>query len=264
MEKEVNIEYDWKQIVQDLNDLLKIRSIPVGMKMFSKKEEMEAVPRIRRPKQRHLLDQIVAQSVRLGFTIGVTANDLAMKQCGAIAGLMAQDEDWLSGDAMAGVWFDSVEDSALHQQSLDVVPYGKYEALAISPLESNRIPDPDICLFYGTPGQMMIFINGLQWEGFKKFEWSVVGESACADSWGRALSTGEPSLAIPCYAERRYGGVLDEEMVMAIKPKDLVKAIDGMKKLSRNGLRYPIPQFGIQVDPRETLEPIYPEWVQND
>jgi len=147
MGNEVNVTYDWKQIVKDLNDLLRLRSIPVGMKLYSTKEEMEAVPRIRRPKKRHLLDQIVAQSVRLGFTIGVTADDLAMKQCGAIAGLMSQDDEWLKGEPMAGVWFDTEEDAAKHQQSLDVVPYGKYEALAISPLEANRIKDPDICYF---------------------------------------------------------------------------------------------------------------------
>jgi hypothetical protein len=27
----------------------------------------------------------------------------------------------------------------------------------------------------------------LQWSGYKRFDWSIVGESACADSWGRAL-----------------------------------------------------------------------------
>lgn len=264
MTTESKLDYNWSEIVADLNSLLKVRSIPIGMKLYTKKEEMEAVPRIRRPKKRHLLDQLVAQSVRLGFTIGVTANDLAMKQCGAIVGLMEQDEEWFSGDPMAGVWFESQKDAALHQHSLDIVPDGQYEALAVSPLEANRIENPDICLFYGTPGQMMIFINGLQWDGFKKFEWSVVGESSCADSWGRALSTKEPSLSIPCYAERRYGGVLDEEMLMALTPEDLVKGIEGMKKLSGNGLRYPIPAYGIQADPRETLEPIYPEWVQKD
>ena len=79
---------------------------------------------------------------------------------------------------------------------------------------------------------MIIFINGLQWAGYKKFQWGVVGESACADSWGRALKTGEPSLSIPCYAERRYGGVLDEEMLMAIPPHFLPKTIEGMKRLA--------------------------------
>jgi uncharacterized protein (DUF169 family) len=78
----------------------------------------------------------------------------------------------------------------------------------------------------------------------------VVGETACADSWGRALKTGEPSLSLPCYAERRYGGVPDEEMLMALKPAHLAKAIIGMKALAKNGLRYPIPPYGIQSDVR--------------
>ena len=58
---------------------------------------------------------------------------------------------------------------------------------------SQRAP-PDIALFYATPGAMIYFINGLQWSGYQRFDWSIVGESACADSWGRALKTREPSL----------------------------------------------------------------------
>lgn len=262
METTSQTQYDWKEIVASLNELLRLKATPVGMKKFTTKAEMEAVPKIRRPDKRYLLDQLVAQSVRLGWTIGVTADDLAMKQCGAIAGLMPQDEDFYSGEAMEGVWFGTREDSAAHQKCLDVVPYGSYEALAISPLAAGKIESPDICLIYATPGQMMLLINGLQWVGFKKFEWSVSGESACADSWGKALATGEPSLSIPCYAERRFGGVLDEEMLMAIPPQDLVKGIEGLKKLSKNGLRYPIPPVGIQSDTTEYLAPIYPAWVK--
>jgi uncharacterized protein (DUF169 family) len=84
---------------------------------------------------------------------------------------------------------------------------------------------------------MIILINGLQWSGYRKLDWGCVGESSCADSWGRALSTGEPSLSIPCYAERRYGGVQDDELLMALQPSQLLDAIEGMEALSRNGLR---------------------------
>ena len=105
---------------------------------------------------------------------------------------------------------------------------------------------------------MIIFINGLQWKGYRKFDWSVVGETACADSWGRALATGEPSLSLPCYAERRYGGVPDEEMLMALPPRYLPIAIEGMKALAKNGLRYPIPPYGIQNDVRAGLGASYP------
>ena len=158
---------------------------------------------------------------------------------------------------MAGVWFETLEDSAAHQAAMDTVPFGVYEAMAVSPLASGRLDPPDICLIYATPGQMMILINGLQWSGYKKFEWSVVGESACAASWGRALATGEPSLAIPCFAERRYGGVLDDELLMAMPPKYLPRAIVGMTRLAANGLRYPIPQYGIQSDARAGLAVSY-------
>ena len=69
----------------------------------------------------------------------------------------------------------------------------------------------------------------------------MVGESACADSWGRALKLRQPALSIPCFAERRYGGVLDEEMLMALPPEFLPKAIAGMEALANNGFRYPFP-----------------------
>jgi len=104
---------------------------------------------------------------------------------------------------------------------------------------------------------MIYFINGLQWSGYQKFDWSVVGESSCADSWGRALKTREPSLSIPCFAERRYGGVLDDEMLMALAPADIAKALAGMAALAKNGLRYPFAQYGIQQDVRAGMGASY-------
>ncbi|KAB2333330.1 DUF169 domain-containing protein [Cytobacillus depressus] len=249
--------YDWSEIVNRLYQYLKFKTIPIGMKMFEKKEDMESIPKIRRPKNIHTTDQIVAQAARLGWTVGITAEDLVGPQCQVVLGLHPRNEEWLSGKEMEGVWFENQQDSSAHQQAMTVVPYGKYEAMAVSPLTSNRLADPDICLLYGTPGQMILFINGLQWKNYEKFEWSVVGESSCADSWGRALATRKPSLSIPCFAERRYGGVLDEEMLMALPPEDLLKALDGLEHLSRNGLRYPIPQYGIQMDVTAGLQVSY-------
>ena len=52
-------------------------------------------------------------------------------------------------------------------------------------------------------------------------------------------TTRQPSLSIPCFAERRYGGVLDDEMLMALPPEHVNKAIDGMTALAKNGFRYP-------------------------
>mgnify|MGYP001764481987 CR=1 FL=1 len=244
---------DWPALVDELNRLLRLKTTPIGMKLFERVEDMQAIPKIRRPNAIHTADQIVAQAARLGFTVGITREDLVGAQCGAVLGLHPQDDEWLSGQAIAGVWFATVEDSAAHQRAMSVVPHGKYRAMAVSPLASGRLNPPDICLVYATPGQMILLINGLQWSGYERFDWSVVGESSCADSWGRALKTGKPSLSIPCFAERRYGGVLDDEMLMALPPDQLQHAINGMEALSKNGFRYPFPQYGIQQDVREGM-----------
>jgi uncharacterized protein (DUF169 family) len=245
--------YDWGQLVADLNRLLRLRTTPIGMKLFDTVAEMEAIPRIRRPSAIHTTDQIVGMASRLGWTVGITNDDLVGPQCGAVIGLHPQDDEWLSGQRMAGVWYETVEDASAHQHAMDTVPFGRYQAMAVSPLTAGRLDPPDICLIYATPGQMILFVNGLQWSGFRKLEWGCVGESACADSWGRALATGEPSLAIPCFAERRYGGVADDELLMALPPSYLPKVIAGLEALSRNGLRYPVPPYGVQSDARAGL-----------
>ena len=251
---------DCKALAADLERILKLRAIPFGMKLFETRAEMEAIPKIRRPKGSvHTLDQIVAQAARLGWTVGVTAEDLVGDQCRSVVGLGGQDEKWYSGQHMKGVWFATLEDAGKHQAAMNVVPRGKYQALAVAPLASGRLDPPDIALFYATPGAMIYFINGLQWSGYKRFDWSVVGESACADSWGRALATRSPSLSIPCFAERRYGGVLDDEMLMALPPEDVAKAIAGMEALAKNGFRYPFAQYGIQQDVRAGMAVSYPD-----
>ena len=242
--------FDGNEIVMALNKFLRLRTTPIGMKLFKTVEQMKSVERIRRPKDIHTTDQIVGQASRNGWTVGITVDDLVGAQCSTVIGLSPRDEDWLSGDRMAGVWYADQEEAAAHQAAMDVVQYGDYKAMAVSPLTSGRLNPPDICLIYATPAQMILFINGLQWTGYKKLEWGCVGESACADSWGRALSTGEPSLSIPCFAERRYGGVMEDELLMAIPPSYLPRIIQGLEALSRNGLRYPIPQYGVNNDVR--------------
>lgn len=237
-----------------LERLLCLRAAPIAMKLYDDIDATAAMKGVRRPDAIYTLDQVVAQAARLGWTVAVTAEDLVGPQCGAVVGLSPQNDEWSSGRELTGVWYATAEDAARHQAAMHTVPFGRYKALVVSPLSKARIETPDIVLFYATPGAMMYFINGLQWKDYRRLDWSVVGESSCADSWGRALHTREPSLSLPCFAERRYGGVLDDEMLMALTPSDLSKALSGMQALAENGLRYPVAQYGIQQDARAGME----------
>lgn len=250
--------FHWPALVDDLNRLLRLRTTPIGMKWFDRVEELDTIPKLRRPNAVHAADQIVGQAARLNWTVGVTADDLVGSQCAAVLGLAPQDETWKAGKNYAGVWYKTEEDAAAHQAAMTCAGPGTFAAMVAAPLALGRLDPPDICLIYATPAQMILFINGLQWSGYKKLEFGCVGESSCADSWGRARATGEPSLSIPCYAERRYGGVMEDELLMALPPHFLPKVIDGLEHLSRNGLRYPIPAYGLQMDVRAGMGFSYP------
>ena len=251
--------YDFKALVAGLNQYLRLRATPVGMKRFRTVAEMEEVERLRRPPPGELMatDQIVGQARWIGYTIGIAMDNLMGQQCGAVVGLAPRDDEFLSGKRMHGVWFGELADSAAHQDAMSCASYGDYEGLAVSPLTSGRIDNPDICLIYATPGQMITFINALQWKDYKKYSFTCVGESACADSWGNALKTGEPSVSIPCYAERKFGGVQDDEMLVALPPSYLPKVVEGLAALSRNGLRYPIPNHGLDKSPMASIAQSY-------
>ena len=85
---------------------------------------------------------------------------------------------------MEGVWFENREAAAAHQAGMPRVPPGRYNGLVVSPLRTARLDPPDVCLFYGNPAQMILFINGLQWRNYKRYDFSITGESACAYTHG--------------------------------------------------------------------------------
>ena len=185
---------DLQELAAKLNELLRIRTLPIGMKQFESLEEMNAIPGLRRPKvgRFHTTCQLVTQARMAGFTLGITAENVRpQSNCGGIVGLDQPSADTLSGERMDGVWFENREAAHQHQVHMPRQTYGKYVGTVVSPLRAGRLDPPDIVLFYATPGQMILFVNGLQWKRYKRYDMSITGESACADSWGRALLTRE-------------------------------------------------------------------------
>src|SRR5438094_5874440 len=130
-------EFDLAAMLAELNNLLRLKTTVIGMKMFATVEEMAAIPKIRRPTATHTTDQIVSMASRLGWTVGITGDDLVGSQCRAVIGLAPQDEKFLAGENYVGVWHGTAEDARKRQAALDVVPYGQYQALVVSRLASG-------------------------------------------------------------------------------------------------------------------------------
>src|SRR5689334_18754232 len=107
---------DLAALVADLNSLLRLKTTVTGIKMFAAVEDMEAIAKIRRPNAVHTTDQIVSMASRLGWTVGITADDLVGAQCRAVIGLAPQDEKWLEGANYVGVWHGTAEDARKRQE----------------------------------------------------------------------------------------------------------------------------------------------------
>src|SRR6195952_3701894 len=132
-------QLDLPAMVADLNNLLRLKTTVIGMKMFARADEMAAIPKIRRPKSVHTTDQIVSMASRLGWTVGITAEDLVGNQCRAGIGLAPR--------AGRG----APERAAAAQRALVRGPAGRARGLAVSPGESGRPAPPNIVLVYATP-----------------------------------------------------------------------------------------------------------------
>jgi uncharacterized protein (DUF169 family) len=141
-----------------------------------------------------------------------------------------------------------------------LIPPG--EAAVLAPLASGKF-HPDVILIYGNPAQMMLLMNGLQFKDYERFQFFFIGEGSCADGLAQCYTSGKPALAIPCMGERAFGAVTDDEMVMALPPGMMTKAVEGLKALKSRGISYPIMYLGPLCDPSPILMQIYPDWWES-
>ena len=100
-----------KQAADQLVELLKLRTLPIGMKHFSSVEEMMKIPSIRTPTKGKQFStcQLVTQARIHGFTLGITIDNVrASSNCSAVIGgsataAIASRCFFASGDCIARV-----------------------------------------------------------------------------------------------------------------------------------------------------------------
>ncbi len=240
-------KFNWEPLVRRMELLMRLKSFPVAFKMLEKKDDLEEVPFIRRPKEKMTLCQLITLVRNFDWTVGMTADGFQGPMCPSILGLADTPETFKDGTFRSIVWVQTRKDGRKYEESVPRLPLGKYEAVALAPLVYNPF-DPDIVLIYANPAQMMLLINSLQFEAYEVMQFYCVGESSCSDAIARCYLTGKPSMTIPCYGERRYGHAQDEDLVMAIPAEMMEKALRGMETLYRRGIRYPISYAGAEAD----------------
>jgi dephospho-CoA kinase len=239
---------NWEKPIRRMEQLLRLKSFPIAFKLLEKKEMLEQVPFLRRLKKKVSLCQLITQVRTFDWTVGADGDDFVGPVCPSIIGLRKLPQaGFYDGTFRSIVWTKTKKDAIAFENSIPRLPTGQYEAVAMAPLVYNPF-DPDIVLLYANPAQMILLINALQFEDYKVMEFFCVGESSCSDAIVRCYQTNKPSLTIPCYGERRYGHAQDEDLVMALPPNLVLKAVKGLEVLYKRGIRYPISYAGAESD----------------
>ena len=244
---------DWTEPARELERSLRLRTYPVAYKRLEKAEDLEKIPGVVRITRGFTFCQLPTLARRgEGMTIGVTTEDPISPRCARIFGLAATTEEQLASEVpyFTNTYFTTTEEARKQMASYPLIPPG--EAIVVAPLASVSFT-PDVILVYGTPAQMMVLMCALQVKDFERFQFFFIGEGSCSDSLAQCYVTGKPALSIPCYGERSFGAVEEDELVLAIPAAMIEKAIDGLRTLQQRRRGYPLGFLGPACDPNAAM-----------
>ncbi|MFZ5648803.1 MAG: DUF169 domain-containing protein [Bacillota bacterium] len=253
---------DWTGVIRKIEALLRLRTFPVGIKLLEDEALLAANRWARRPAGKTTLCQLITQARTFDWTVGATAEDFPPGMCAGIVGLAESPEQVKDGTFRSLVWCRTKEDGKKCEESIPRIPTGKYRAILLAPQVYSPF-EPDIVLIYGNPAQMILIINALQFENYERMQFFCTGESSCSDAIAQCYLTGKPSLAIPCYGERRYGHTQDDEMVIGLPPSYVGKVERNLEELYARGVQYPVSYMGAQCDPLPGMPPGYRDMAEN-
>jgi uncharacterized protein (DUF169 family) len=247
---------NWSELGTELENTLRLKTKIIAYRRLEKAEELDTIKNVIRLDRFFTFCQVPFMVRVNGITVGITKENKILERCSRIFGLRQATEKSMNAEAamLSTTWFRSPEEALQQQGDYYRIPVGG--AIVLAPLTKQKF-EPEVLLVYGNPAQIMMILCGLQKVKYERFSFSFIGEGACSDSLAQCYITGKPSVSIPCTGERSMGGVSDDEIVVALPPGELERAISGLKELAKIGRKYPIDSIGPLLDPTPLLSGIY-------
>ena len=242
------------ELTAELEQMLRLRSFPVGVRRVKDRSEIEGTTGWKTFDHAPRGCQLITMARTIGWAFAMTEETIG--DCGFSRAIGLRDEPpGESPSGVVGTWFKTLEDAQKWKAGFPRVP-GRIEALLMAPVHLQRF-EPEVIWLYGSPSQMILLINGIQWSGYERLEFSATGESSCMDGPHACYVDGKPSLSIPCYGERWFGGAKEEELSMAIPADMLEKVVEGVRALYQTGYRYPISSTSSETDTAAAMTKMY-------
>ena len=252
-------DYNWQEIHGRLMYHYRLRTLPIVLKYFEKKEDMLAIPEIQIADKLCTPCLAVGQAVALGMAVGITSENFNTNYCRAANGFSERDAKWYSAEPYLDRWSQNLTCAQEHHRAMTDWEGKRFEGFAVAPLEKGIIREPDCCLMYVTPEQAFWILTGSVNVHYKKRTFTFLGESTCSDSWMHTVKTGEVGLAIGSNGERVFGGLPHDEMILTMPMDEVERSLEGMENIrsGREFLAYPMPGYGSFGDISCTPNPAF-------
>ena len=249
----------WEERTSDLERLLKLETLPLGIRIIEDKNEIPA--KAKRPKdfkQKMALCQLITMARRFGWTTGAISEDIEVCFFPLLAlgwRQVKSREDMVRWFTEAKYCSDSkvaehrTEDFLKDRPKLGI-------GVVYSPLSKLTI-DPEAVLIYGNPAQIMRLIRGyVNFTGLP-IQSSFLGGLSCAESLIACRQDHQAQVVVPGIGERIFAMTNDHEMAFYIPADQVDDLIGGIENEHDIGTaRYPIPfyQFFTPQFPKRYME----------
>ena len=241
-----------REIADELVKLLRIKTVPVGIKLFESKDSI--------PKEYKCIKMKLAFCHFIGLarfreeSVLVTKENSTSCAIGSYAlGFGNIPQGW--AEKNVGRFAGTIEAVEKARSGIKPFTQNKYIAFGVAPL--NKTPlIPDIVQIFGNPLQLLELVYSNTWNGDKNIGLETNGHGAsCYEALVIPYLTKRIRLAIADMGDRRYGYAGDEELIMGVPIESLERLFLGLKKTMQTINRYPILYNFLPV-PKEVAEKI--------
>lgn len=225
-----------KKISDGYMSILRLRTLPVGVKLFEKRENLPANCEIL--DQPYTFCQFVTLARVYGRTLGVINENLVCAVAKAFLGFADFPKDLAQRFAYVRTSTAEAFEKIL-QSGLRLKP-NQTQAALVAPLEEIPI-NPDVVLLFGDGAQMTRLIYSATYETGERLNINTAAEcGTCGEGVAAAFIKDKPTVSFPCYGTRRFALAEDNELIFSFPYKYSQEILRALNITHKGGFKYPI------------------------
>ena len=220
---------DWRKIRSGLIETLRMRTDPVGVRLMNG-PELAGLSDVR-SLETTAVCQMIAIS-RYGRENGIVVSSVEGQKClwaCTCLGMAKSPDRLVRGHLNRAFVKNEAAGKGLQDKIFAIGNESRiYDGIMTAPLD--LFPgEPDAIVLYVTAGQALKVLLGLSYEKGEVVENPITGQAAVCQSIAREVTTGMMILEIPCFGDRTYGLVQDDELVIVIPASKVKQVLEGMR-----------------------------------